>query len=47
MPRLTPKEQHEIIRYLEADKPAGRRKLTVKVVDIFGNDTMTILEVTI
>lgn len=27
--------------------PAGRRKLAVKVVDIFGNDTMTIVEVTI
>ena len=27
--------------------PPGPRKLTVKVVDIFGNDTMTIVEVTI
>lgn len=27
--------------------PAGRRKVAVKVVDIFGNDTMTLLEVTI
>ncbi len=26
--------------------PPGRRKLAVKVVDIFGNDTMTIVEVT-
>ena len=26
--------------------PPGRRKIAVKVVDIFGNDTMTILEVT-
>ena len=25
--------------------PAGRRKIAVKVVDIFGNDTMKILEV--
>jgi hypothetical protein len=25
----------------------GRRKLAVKVVDIFGNDTMTIVEVKI
>lgn len=25
--------------------PTGRRKLAVKVVDIFGNDTMTIVEV--
>ena len=27
--------------------PSGRRKVAVKVVDIFGNDTMTIVEVTI
>ncbi len=27
--------------------PPGRRKLAVKVVDIFGNDTMKIIEVTI
>jgi DNA modification methylase len=27
--------------------PSGRRKLAVKVVDIFGNDTMTIVDVTI
>ena len=25
----------------------GRRKLAVKVVDIFGNDTMTIVEVSV
>ena len=28
-------------------KKAGRRKLAVKVVDIFGNDTMTIVEVSV
>lgn len=27
--------------------PAGRRKIAVKVVDIFGNDTMKIIEVTV
>ncbi len=27
--------------------PAGRRKIAVKVVDIFGNDTMTIVEVSV
>jgi hypothetical protein len=27
--------------------PPGRRKIAVKVVDIFGNDTMKIVEVTI
>ena len=26
---------------------SGRRKIAVKVVDIFGNDTMTIVEVTV
>ena len=25
----------------------GRRKIAVKVVDIFGNDTMTIIEITV
>ena len=29
------------------ESPPGRRKLAVKVVDIFGNDTMTIVEVTV
>ncbi|ARQ11032.1 DNA methylase N4/N6 domain-containing protein [Rhizobium etli] len=29
------------------DCPAGRRKIAVKVVDIFGNDTTTIVEVTV
>jgi hypothetical protein len=29
------------------DCQPGRRKLAVKVVDIFGNDTMTIVEVTV
>jgi hypothetical protein len=28
-------------------RPKGRRKLAVRVVDIFGNDTMTIVEVTV
>ena len=27
--------------------PPGRRKIAVKVVDIFGNDTMKVVEVTI
>jgi hypothetical protein len=27
--------------------PPGRRKIAVKVVDIFGNDTMTIVEVNV
>jgi hypothetical protein len=28
------------------ERKHGRRKIAVKVVDIFGNDTMTIVEVT-
>ena len=28
-------------------KAPGRRKLAVKVVDVFGSDTMTIVEVTV
>ena len=42
------------IRWFPADEALraisctpGRRKLAVKVVDIFGNDTMTIVEVRI
>jgi len=27
--------------------PPGQRKIAVKVVDIFGNDTMTIIEVSV
>ena len=37
MPMLTEQEKQDIIRFLEA----------VKVIDIFGNDTMKIIEVTI
>jgi len=32
---------------LKQEVMLGRRKLAVKVVDIFGNDTMTIIEVRI
>jgi DNA modification methylase len=32
---------------ISQEVPPGRRKIAVKVVDIFGNDTMTILEVSI
>lgn len=40
MPRLTEQEQQEVIRFIESGRP-------LQVVDIFGNDTMTIVEVTI
>ena len=42
MPRLAEQERQEIVRYIKADKP-----LPAKMVDIFGNDTMTIVEGTI
>jgi len=43
---------HQKVRALELTSvalecPPGRRKVAVKVVDIFGNDTMTIVEVTV
>ena len=52
MARLTEQEQQEILRSLELQSVAhecalGRRKVAVKVVDIFGNDTMTIIEVNV
>lgn len=41
-----PKSQHAIldpkVRWFTADEK-GRRKIAVKVVDIFGNDTMKII----
>ena len=37
----------ELISVAHECTPPGRRKLAVKVVDIFGNDTMTVLEVTV
>ena len=68
MPRLTPTEKQEIIRFLEADKPLpekyrfllfedkrevelvwnGKTRevcIAIKVIDIFGNDTMTLVPV--
>ncbi len=35
------------LRSVARECPPGRRKIAVKVVDIFGNDTMTIVEVTV
>lgn len=40
MPKLTETEKQEVIRYIES----GR---VLQVVDSFGNDTMTIVEVMI
>ena len=41
----TKKERKLELTSVYHEVPSGRRKVAVKVVDIFGNDTMTILEV--
>ena len=43
----TKKDRSLDLRSVLHECPPGRRKLAVKVVDIFGNDTMTIVEVTV
>lgn len=43
----TKKERSLELTSIFLECPPGRRKVAVKVVDIFGNDTMTIVEVTI
>ena len=41
----TKKDRSLELKSVAHECPAGRRKIAVKVVDIFGNDTMTIVEV--
>ncbi len=43
----TKKERSLEFKSIFRECPAGRRKIAIKVVDIFGNDTMQIVEVTI
>lgn len=43
----TKKDRTLELKSMENELPNGRRKIAVKVVDIFGNDTMTIVEVNI
>jgi adenine-specific DNA-methyltransferase len=43
----TKKDRTLELTSVDHECPPGRRKLAVKVVDIFGNDTMTIVEVTV
>jgi hypothetical protein len=43
----TKKDRSLVLKSVFHECAPGRRKLAVKVVDIFGNDTMTIVEVTI
>ena len=43
----TKKERSLELTSVARECPAGTRKVAVKVVDIFGNDTMTIVEITI
>ena len=42
----TKKERSLELKSVAHEVPPGRRKIAVKVVDIFGNDTMTILSIT-
>ena len=41
----TKKDRSLELKSVARECPPGRRKIAVKVVDIFGNDTMTIVEV--
>ncbi|MCZ7558428.1 MAG: site-specific DNA-methyltransferase [Bacteroidia bacterium] len=41
----TKKDRNLELKSIAVEVPTGRRKIAVKVVDIFGNDTMTIVEV--
>ena len=43
----TKKDRSLELKSVTHECPPGRRKIAVKVVDIFGNDTMTIVEVTV
>jgi len=43
----TKKDRSLELRSVAKECQSGRRKIAVKVVDIFGNDTMTIVEVTV
>ncbi|MCE9554283.1 MAG: site-specific DNA-methyltransferase [Planctomycetes bacterium] len=43
----TKKDRSLELKSVQHECPPGRRKLAVKVVDIFGNDTMTIVEVSV
>ena len=43
----TRKDRSLELKSVAHECPPGRRKIAVKVVDIFGNDTMTIVEVTV
>ncbi len=50
LPKNSPKSPHEILdpetRWFPIDE-TRQRKIAVKVVDIFGNDTMKVIEVNI
>lgn len=43
----TKKDRSLELKSVARECPSGRRKIAVKVVDIFGNDTMTIVEVSV
>ena len=43
----TKKDRSLVLKSVLHECTRGRRKIAVKVVDIFGNDTMTIVEVSV
>ena len=43
----TKKDRNLELTSVYQEVPKGRRKIAVKVVDIFGNDTMKVIEVTV
>jgi hypothetical protein len=43
----TKKDRSLELTSVSQEVPKGRRKIAVKVVDIFGNDTMKVIEITV
>lgn len=43
----TKKDRQLELKSIAQEVPSGRRKIAIKVVDIFGNDTMTIIDVSV
>ena len=43
----TKKDRNIELKSITQECPKGKRKIAVKVVDIFGNDTMKVIEITI
>jgi adenine-specific DNA-methyltransferase len=43
----TKKDRKLELTSIEAELPSGKRKVAIKVVDIFGNDTMKVIDITV